>query len=98
MKYDALISQTARGFLNSLGAEDQAILRSALNRLLDNPAPDGLTKIALPAMPYREGTLGYTSGSFWIVYRVMNAATIYISAIHWSLDSPNHPMNRDVSH
>ena len=87
MALDALISDTARAFRDSLLERDREEFNQAIDALLDDPTPDGTTKVELP-FPYRSGTFGFDSGSFWIAYLFLNAEVLYIVAAYWSPDSP----------
>jgi len=89
--FDALLSKTARSFVDTLGPPYHQEFVAALNSLLQDPIPDGVTKVELP-FPYRPGTYGYAAGSFWIAYLFLNALVLYIAAVYWSPTSPNHPL------
>ena len=86
--FDHVISVSARAFLESLSGPDQAELLRALDILVANPHPDGVSKITLNGFPYQPGTIGATCGDFWIVYRFLNAATLAIATVYWKPDSP----------
>ena len=90
MPFDALLSNTARSFVDALPEHYQQEFAAVLYRLLEDPIPDGVNKVELP-VPYRPGTYGYAAGSFWIAYLFLNALVLYIAAVYWSPDSPNHP-------
>ena len=91
MAFDALISQTARLFVDGLAAPDREEFEVALESLLHDPFPDGIHKVEL-GFPYQLGTYGYAMGSFWIAYLFLNSLVLYIAAVYWSPSSPNHPL------
>lgn len=86
--FDAVISRSARIFPQSLRGSDRDLFFQALDRLLNDPHPDGASKIPLDYYPYCPGTVGYTGGEFWITYTFLNGATIGITGAEWSPDSP----------
>jgi len=88
--FDALISDTAQAFREGLTPEHRGTFEQALEALLTDPIPDGLTKIALP-FPYRPGTYGYEAGEFWLAYSFLNPMVLYIASAYWSPSSPNRP-------
>lgn len=92
MALDALISRTARSFVNGLAPPEREEFNAALELLLHDPFPDGVYKVALP-FPYRPGTYGYAAASFWIAYTFLNSLVLYIATVYWSPDSPNHPLH-----
>ncbi len=93
MAFDALLSRTARSFVDGLARPDRQELDAALDALLRDPFPDGVSKVDLP-FPYRPGTYGYAAGSFWFAYSFLHSLVLYVAAVYWSRDSPNHPLYR----
>ena len=87
MTFDAVLSDTAESFLAEIGPVERQNFYRALDVLLENPYPDGISKVALP-FPYRPGTIGFSYGEFWISYAILNAATIGVASVYWSPDSP----------
>lgn len=92
MALDALVSNTARAFVDKLAPPYRQEFRHVLDGLLGDPLPDGINKIEL-GFPYRPGTYGYAAGSFWIAYLFLNPMVLYIAAVYWSPSSPNHPLH-----
>jgi hypothetical protein len=90
--FDALISRTARSFVGGLAPSGREEFEAVLDSLLDNPLPDGIRKVEL-GFPYRPGIYGFAAGSFWIAYLFLNPHVLYIPAVYWSPDSPNHPLH-----
>ncbi len=56
---------------------------TVIRSLMNDPYPDGRTKIALP-FPFPYGSIGHRAGGFFITYEFENAATIRILAIGWA--------------
>ena len=88
MTFDAVLSNTAEAFLASLDPVDRQAFYQALDVLLQDPYPDGVSKVLLTFFPYRPGTLGFAHGDFWITYVILNSATIGIASVYWRPDSP----------
>ena len=86
--FDAVISDPARSFLESLSELDRGEFFRVLDSLLSNPHPDGVSKVLLDFFPYPPETFGFTGGEFWITYKFINAAVIGIAGVHWKPDSP----------
>lgn len=86
--FDCVISDSARLFLESLTASELEEFDKALESILRDPHPDGQSKVHLSSFPYQPGTIGATSGDFWIVYRFPNAATLGIATVYWNPSSP----------
>lgn len=88
MTFDAVLSATAEGFVSSLSPVDRQAFYRALDVLLQDPYPDGVSKILLAFFPYRSGTVGFAHGDFWISYSILNPAYIRIASVYWRPDSP----------
>ena len=83
--FDAVVSDLAETFLNSLNRKDRTAFYCAVGILLRNPHPDGKSKVFLP-FPYIEGTIGFACRGFWMTYNFLNALTIQINTVNWRLD------------
>ena len=55
--------------------------------LVDDPHPDGRTRIPLP-FPYRFGSIGFTSNGFFIMYAIEDSTKIVVLNITW--DNPDY--------
>ena len=86
--FDAVISDSAKHFLQSLNEIDRREFYRALDVLLANPHPDGASKVSLDFYPYPPGVIGATSGEFRITYTFLNATTLEVTSVAWSPDSP----------
>ncbi len=86
--FDAVLSRSAKDFLSSLELADRILFDIALDSLLEDPAPDGVSKVILDYFPYAPETIGTIIGEFWVVYKYLNVATIGVASIYWSPDSP----------
>ncbi len=86
--FDAVISASARSFLESLSEFERVEFFWALDDLLRDPNPDGFSKVALDFFPHSPGTFGFTGGEFWIVYKFLNPSVIGIASVYWKPDSP----------
>ena len=86
--FDVVISESARAFLESLSEFERIEFFWALDDLCQDPHPDGVSKVPLDFFPYSPGTLGFTSGEFWITYRFINSAVIGVASVYWKPDSP----------
>ncbi len=86
--FDAVLSDTVERFLATLGPVERQEFYRALDVLLQDPYPDGDTKVAL-SFPYRPGTLGLGSGRFFIItYTFLNPATLLIIGASRVADRP----------
>lgn len=56
-------------------------LRRAIDRLADDPEPDGLTKFVAPAESGYSGCLIYEVAPFWIVYQLVGKARLIVISI-----------------
>jgi hypothetical protein len=56
-------------------------LRRAIDRLADDPEPDGLTKFVAPANSGYSGSLIYEVAPFWIVYQLVSPNRVIIISI-----------------
>lgn len=97
MAFDALVSNTARAFVDNLTPPYREEFRHVLDCLLEDPLPDRINKVEL-GFPYGPGTYGYAAGSFWMSYLFLNPMVLYIAAVYWSPSSPNHPLHHGASH
>lgn len=88
MTFDAVLSATAEGFVSSLSPVDRQAFYRALDVLLQDPYPDGVSKVRQDFYLYRPGTLGFAHGDFWITYSILNPAYIRIASVYWRPDSP----------
>ena len=52
-------------------------MRAAIEQLMRDPRPNGVTKAMLGA-PYPVGTVGLATSDYWITYHFLNSATIEI--------------------
>ena len=64
--FDAVLSSSAQGFLQSLSISERVEFLLVLDDLLNDPHPDGVSTVELDFFPYDEGTVGATRGEFWI--------------------------------
>lgn len=80
------MSDTAEASISGLGPVDRQESYRALDALLADPYPDCASKLNLP-FPYREGTIGFAHGEFWISYVILNSATTGVASVYWSPDS-----------
>ncbi len=80
MPVDVYLARDARAFLNALPLEEQLRVRDAIDYLMIDPEPDGASKIRLP-LPYRFGTVSYTSGGFFFTYEFENAMVVCVLSI-----------------
>lgn len=55
-------------------------MRAAIEQVMQDPHPDGVTKASLGA-PYPPGTVGFTTPDYWITYRFLNSTTIEVLRI-----------------
>ena len=92
MTFDAVLSDLADSFISSLDHVDREIFYQVLDTLCQDPYPDDVSKVELP-FPHRQGTISYSQNGFWIVYFILNAATIAGAQVYWAPDSPRHPLN-----
>ena len=86
--FDAVLSRSAREFIASLDLADRFSFELALDNLLKDPNPDGVSKVTLDFFPHSPGVVGASVGEFWVTYSFLNAFTIQIASIYWSPDSP----------
>ena len=86
--FDAVISSSSRTFLQSLSISERIEFFWALDDLLRDPYPDGVSKVALDFYPYSPETFGASIGEFWMSYTFLNTATISIAGVYWNPDSP----------
>ena len=93
MAFDALLSRTARFFVDGLARPRRQEFDAELDALLQDPFPDGIAKFELP-FPYRPGTYGYATHSLWFAYTFLNPMVLYVAAVYWNPNSPNHPLHR----
>ena len=92
MSFDAVLSDTADTFVNHLARDDRQAFREALDVLLSDPFPDGLTKVELP-FPFASGTYGFEYEDFWIAYTFMNPYMLAIVAAFWNPKSRRYPID-----
>jgi len=89
--FDAVVSDTAEIFISGLDRGDRQRFYEALDVLMSDPHPDGVTKVALP-FPYTPGTFGFYYRDFWIAYVFLNALVLGVIAAHWSPRSPRYTL------
>ena len=87
MTFDVVLSDTAEAFLAEIGPVERRDFYRALDVLLQDPYPDGISKVSLPFF-YRPGVIGFTYRKFWISYVIQNAATIGVASVYWAPDAP----------
>lgn len=92
VSFDAVFSDTADLFVNHLARDDRKAFHDALDALLSDPYPDGVTKVGLP-FPYAPGTFGFEYGDFWLAYIFMNPHMLAIAAVFWNAKSPRYPLD-----
>lgn len=92
MALDALASDTARQFAESLDPAERVQFDAALASLISAATPFQVNRAELP-YPFQPGAFGFSSGLFWFAYRFLNAEVLYIAAAFWSPDSPKHPLH-----
>jgi len=92
VSFDAVLSDTADLFVNHLARDDRRAFYDALDALLSDPYPDGVTKVELP-FPYAPGTFGFEYGDFWMAYTFMNPHMLAIAAVFWNPKSPRYPID-----
>ncbi len=88
MSFDIVLLGPSEDFLASLNQTDRMACYSALDTLSNDPYADGDSKVLLDWFPFQPGAIGAAIGEFWIVYQILNAATLEIAVIYWSPDSP----------
>ena len=81
--FDVFFDTRAQEFISGLSPSAYDRLMVGISLLLFDPHPDGRSKVRLP-FPFRYGAMGYTAGSFFVVYEFENAATIRVSTISWT--------------
>ncbi len=55
-------------------------MRAAIDRMMQDPRPDGVTKALLGA-PYPPGTVGFATPDYWITYRFLNSTIVEVLRI-----------------
>lgn len=85
--YRVEFERRARVFLNSLTPRRYGQAMATGHDLVDDPYPDGRTRIRLP-LPYRYGSVGYTANGFFVMYVVEDSTTIMVLTI--SRASPDY--------
>lgn len=92
MLFDALLTDTAESFVKKLSNADQKAFNIALDILMTDPYPDGITKVQL-SFPYKNGTYGFEYGDFWIAYYLKSSYMLGIVAVYWSPKSPKYTIH-----
>lgn len=92
MSFDAVLSDTAQLFVDHLARDDRRAFNEALDVLLSDPYPDGISKVELP-FPYAPGTLGFEYRDFWMAYTFMSSHMLAIAAVFWNPKSPRYPID-----
>jgi hypothetical protein len=92
VSYDAVLSDTAQLFVDHLARDDRRAFNEALDVLLSDPYPDGISKVELP-FPYAPGTFGFEYSDFWIAYTFMSLHMLAIAAVFWNPKSPRYPLD-----
>ena len=80
--YRAEFEPRARGFLDGLTPRDYGRAMATVHDLVEDPYPDGRTRIRLP-FPYRFGSIGYTANGFFIVYSIPDTVKMLVHYIGW---------------
>jgi hypothetical protein len=75
-----------------LARDDRKAFSEALNALLSDPYPDGVSKVELP-FPYAPGTFGFEYRDFWMAYTFMSPHMLAIAAVFWNPKSPRYPLD-----
>lgn len=82
-------SASARDFVERLAPDMRQVWDRVMADLLEDPWPDELRKVTLPAPPFPAGLFGQWAGPFWIAYRVPNPEVVEVTNVAWSPESPN---------
>lgn len=77
---DAVLSPSARQILDAQDAAGQRRMRAAIEQVMRDPRPDGVTK-ALLGPPYPPGTVGIATPDYWVTYRFLTMATVEVLRI-----------------
>lgn len=92
MSFDAVLSDTAQLFVDHLARDDRRAFNEALDVLLSDHYPDGISKVELP-FPYTPGTLGFEYRDFWMAYTFMSSHMLAIAAVFWNPKSLRYPID-----
>jgi len=92
VSFDAVLSDTAQLFVDHLARDDRRAFNEALDVLLSDPYPDGISKVELP-FPYAPGTLGFEYRDFWMAYTFMSSHMLAIAAVFWNPKSLRYPID-----
>ena len=77
---DAILSPIAGQAFNAQDASGQERMQAAIEQMMRDPHPDGVTKALLGA-PYPRGTVGLVSRDYWITYRFLNSTVVEVLRI-----------------
>ena len=92
--FDVVFRGPAEDYLASLNQAERAAFYDALATLTEDPYADGVTKVLLTHFPYTPGFIGTEMCNCWVVYQILNAATLEIGTIQATPDLPrgaSHP-------
>jgi hypothetical protein len=92
VSFDAVLSDTAEIFVNHLARDDRQRFYEALDVLLTDPYPDGISKVELP-FPYTPNTFRFEYKDFWIAYIFMSLNMLAIASVFWNPKSPRYPID-----
>lgn len=94
MRWDAVISDVAGLFLDTLSKEDEQECRQViLNNLCDNPDPaTNPFRRPVEYYPNRPGVIECAVGRWYFRYRNVNRNTVEVATIFFSPMDPKHPL------
>ena len=85
--FDVLFKENAEYFLSGLTPRYYGRVMTVVRGLMDDPYPDGQTRVRLP-FPFSYGSIGCRVSGFFITYEFADATTIRILNITW--DNPDY--------
>jgi len=79
--WDALISTSARRFIDGLSPSERGEWEDALWAFLSRPLPGDAVELGFP---YPPGTFGYSTDKFWFTFTVINSQTLGIAGVMYA--------------
>ena len=75
--YRVEFAEPANAFLRRLTPRRYGQAMTVVHGILEEPRPDGRTRIRLP-FPYRFGSIGCMAGGFFVVYVIEEPSTVVV--------------------